>query len=1010
MSIGGTVLHEPVIRIRPGAEVLISGTVGGLSHRISPAPAAARVIAEISGRASQGNSAPWHWRGSFPLQQPFRGELQEYEFLLSHSWFPEGSYELRLRLTTENAAVEDSAELRRTFHISRAVDRWLQNCGFDLQRLSLHSGFLSLRAALCPEFSGGAPEDMSVLQLGGRFRSSASAPWQSFAVGIFSTVTAPENSLGTAFEVVFPFALPCAPTCFLELWLETSDPAARRLVRGISSTCSFSSEKDGDIPLYDCEVTMQPLRQRQDIFVEISGCVKNTGALVWQNEQYHRRNPYRIALQLLSDQQAGPVWEQRYSFAEPLVFPGDSAHFTTAFETLSLTAGSYQLQADILREQLFWFSNRTGTKRCSMPFVHAPLQRATVYSDRPRIPGGDDLGRMSLLVLAPELPLFDRSAGGKRLLSILRILREAGCFILFLYDHLPPPTEDGRYTAALDALGVRHAHGTAQALSGLTAASFQAALIAWWQQAERFLPVLRELNPEARCVVDSVDLHWVREERGVRAGALMYSTSELRERKAGERAVYEKADTVWVVTEEDRQALLGELPAASTRVISMIEEAKEIRCPARPRAMLFVGSFRHPPNEAAALWAIEIARAFKARDGSGLPLFIAGDAPSPALLAEHDGCDIHLLGYVENLDELYAECSLLLAPLTYGGGIKGKISEALAHGLTVLTTEVGNEGIGLLDKEEGFLCRNTEEFVTTLSNICAGAFDLRGIAENGQNKVRRRFGRAAARAGIGTSFRCPPVVIAIVTYNAENLLRCSLDSLLARTSYPRMRIAVYSNGCSDGTIPYLRELKRRHDTPIDIYAGRTNEFFVTPNNLLAQSYPDADILLLNNDVEILSSDWLWQLADAAYSSPDIAAAGGLLLDSEGRISEAGAVLQADGSGRNLGRGLPETAAPAGPYFVGYCSGCLLYMKRESLKRVGLLDPLFAPMYYEDVDWQFRAHLLGLKTVFTPNARVRHHEGSSAGTDPERGMKRFQEINREKFLHKFSGIDLTALNS
>jgi GT2 family glycosyltransferase len=83
----------------------------------------------------------------------------------------------------------------------------------------------------------------------------------------------------------------------------------------------------------------------------------------------------------------------------------------------------------------------------------------------------------------------------------------------------------------------------------------------------------------------------------------------------------------------------------------------------------------------------------------------------------------------------------------------------------------------------------------------------------------------------------------------------------------------------------------------------------------------------------------------------------------------------------------------------------MYMRRDVIKKIGALDDDFHPMYYEDAAWHYKAHKVGLKTIYTPWCVTVHKEGSTAGTDLSKGMKRYQEINRAKFLTKFSQDEL-----
>jgi GT2 family glycosyltransferase len=215
-------------------------------------------------------------------------------------------------------------------------------------------------------------------------------------------------------------------------------------------------------------------------------------------------------------------------------------------------------------------------------------------------------------------------------------------------------------------------------------------------------------------------------------------------------------------------------------------------------------------------------------------------------------------------------------------------------------------------------------------------------------------------------------------------------------------VFVYSNGCTDDTLDLISDCDQKYQGRFSYYRSNENEFFVKPNNKIIVSCVPDDVVLLNNDVEIVDPNWLHELNFSAYSAPWIGASGCMVLDQDGKISEAGAKMNEDGIGFNLGRGdSPDNPAHNQVKYVDYVSGCCLYMKRSSIDLIGSLDEDFHPMYYEDSAWQFKLRNEGYKTVYTPRTRIIHKEGSSAGTDLNTGMKKFQAINREKFKKKFS---------
>ncbi|MEO8748001.1 MAG: glycosyltransferase [Rhodanobacter sp.] len=166
------------------------------------------------------------------------------------------------------------------------------------------------------------------------------------------------------------------------------------------------------------------------------------------------------------------------------------------------------------------------------------------------------------------------------------------------------------------------------------------------------------------------------------------------------------------------------------------------------------------------------------------------------------------------------------------------------------------------------------------------------------------------------------------------------------------------------------------------------------------------LLFLNNDTQV-SAGWLDALLRCFAERPDCAIAGSRLVYPDGRLQEAGGVVFADGSCWNYGRFEPRNA-PAFRYrrAVDYVSGAALMLRSDVFRRVGGLDIRYAPAYYEDTDLAFAVRRLGLRVYYEPTSMVIHCEGISAGTDPTRGMKRYQLANQAKFVDKWKA-ELTA---
>jgi hypothetical protein len=132
--------------------------------------------------------------------------------------------------------------------------------------------------------------------------------------------------------------------------------------------------------------------------------------------------------------------------------------------------------------------------------------------------------------------------------------------------------------------------------------------------------------------------------------------------------------------------------------------------------------------------------------------------------------------------------------------------------------------------------------------------------------------------------------------------------------------------------------------------------------------------------------------------------GARLVGLDGKIQESGGIIFSDGSGWNFGRGY-EIDDPRCSYAreVDYCSGAALLIDGVFARRDGLFDEVFSPAYYEDTDLCFEARKQGGSVWIEPRATVIHREGVSHGTSLSSGVKRYQEVNREKFVTKWSDV-------
>ncbi len=248
--------------------------------------------------------------------------------------------------------------------------------------------------------------------------------------------------------------------------------------------------------------------------------------------------------------------------------------------------------------------------------------------------------------------------------------------------------------------------------------------------------------------------------------------------------------------------------------------------------------------------------------------------------------------------------------------------------------------------------------------------------------------------------RSRPVVVSILTINQAQLLRDCLESLFAHPPRVPFRVHVFDQASTDETPAVLAEFRRRYPDLLDVHRHPENIGFVRANNIVFRKYPDHDVVVLNDDTVLLPG-WLDALRERVESDPRIGVVGARLVYPNGVLQEAGGEVFRDALGQNIGK----WDDPARPIYlramdVDYCSGACLYIRREVLDATGGFDERFAPAYYEDSDLCFQARKLGWRVVYEPASVIIHREGATNGVDLRQGVKRWQAVNRERFLEKW----------
>ncbi len=231
----------------------------------------------------------------------------------------------------------------------------------------------------------------------------------------------------------------------------------------------------------------------------------------------------------------------------------------------------------------------------------------------------------------------------------------------------------------------------------------------------------------------------------------------------------------------------------------------------------------------------------------------------------------------------------------------------------------------------------------------------------------------------------PTVSVIIPTKDSTEVLRTCLDSILQKTSYPRLDIVVVDNGSTDAeALALLDELTSVPS--VTVIADPAYFNFARLNNIGVEAATGDFIVLLNNDTEVVSPDWVQEMLMYAQF-PDVGAVGAKLLYPSGRIQHGGLVGAAAHVADVTAAGVPDDHhfymdLPHVVHEAIAVTGAALMIARSTWLEVNGLDEMHVPNAYGDVDLCLRLREAGLRVVYTPHAVLIHHESVSRSRNVE----------------------------
>ncbi len=348
------------------------------------------------------------------------------------------------------------------------------------------------------------------------------------------------------------------------------------------------------------------------------------------------------------------------------------------------------------------------------------------------------------LVIDYTTPSPKRDAGGYAAVQEILLLQSLGLKVTFVPENM---AHLGQASDALRRQGIEMVHAPFHpSLEGFLAArgsEFDLVYLTRYDVAQRHLPAIRKYT-RARVALNLADLHFLRALRSVARGAT--SMQEAVQIRDHELEVLRKVDAVLSYNEMEKAVILSHnLSDEHVFHCPWVAEAKPTPAGFAERSgLLFVGSSHHPPNLKAIEWFLEEIQPAIDLPEAEKRLLVVGSG-TDKWIDKFDPAQVEVLGFVDDLATVFDRARVFVAPLQFGAGIKGKVLEAMSHGLPIVGTAVAVEATGLVDGVSASVADRPADFASAVEQLSGDAELWQRYREAELATVERGFSQERGR-------------------------------------------------------------------------------------------------------------------------------------------------------------------------------------------------------------------------------------------------------------------------
>ncbi len=353
-----------------------------------------------------------------------------------------------------------------------------------------------------------------------------------------------------------------------------------------------------------------------------------------------------------------------------------------------------------------------------------------------------------ILVLDANTPQQNSDAGSYAAFQEMKLMMELGCKLTFIpanFAHM------GVHTEYLQKLGVEAIYypffQSIEQFLKIRGEEFDAVYITRYGVAADNMKIIEKYT-NAKVIFNNADLHFLRELREQLQSAEKDFSGPLETREK-ELEVIENADVAICYTEAERAVITSHVMKESNilRCPWVVQQTGSVTPFAERTGIAFLGGYVHRPNVEAVEFFCKQVMPVLTEQMPDVVFRIYG-SKVPDEFRQYESSNVEIVGFVEDINDVYQQAKVFVSPLLSGAGLKGKVIECMAAGLPSVMTSVSAEGTGLVHSQSTYIAESVSEWCEYIGLLHEDEDAWNRLSVNSQQVAKSLFSPSEGLRGM----------------------------------------------------------------------------------------------------------------------------------------------------------------------------------------------------------------------------------------------------------------------